>query len=571
MTRIAWERYEGNDIEAVIAMLINLEHPNSVRITPSKGDGGVDILDRGAGKNGGDVVYQVKRYAKPLTTGQQNKVEESRKRLLSDPRWAGLNVTEWRLVTPWDPTPEAEAWLQNLGNESCEVFWHGLTFVESLASKHPEVIDYYLEGGRSRVEEAYKAALALFAPAASGEVLDVPSVVSRLNQALAVLKNDPHYRYELRFGEGELPTAVERPGLMLTWIQSEGPGKGWHAVDVIARCAASPDERPIVVSGTVIADKDSALAAALQDFRDYGTPFSAPLGAFTGSIDAPGGLGGSLDNAAMQVLPIPGDVGDSPELVLQSRSPAGVPIAQTEVVRTERSEGAKGIRVVLRQQNNVFTIEDHYDLPRAGRRQFRFGDFSNQPALEVRDALAFIDSVTPPNVVTVRRKGAPARAGSTDPNWNIQFPVEVRDVLDGVAAPVDALARLQEHTGEIVRVPDLTKTTVSAVQAWQRAARILDGEEVTGTYPEGHALGIEVEAEVESMPGLVAVEVPLDVVIGEQTIDFGPIRMLIEGATILEQREVDGQWVVWFTTPDRKVRYSSHATAPADDPQQMQS
>lgn len=75
MTRIAWERYEGNDIEAVVAMLVNREFPSTVRVTPSKGDGGVDILDRRAAANGGDVVYQVKRHTKPLTTGQQSKVE----------------------------------------------------------------------------------------------------------------------------------------------------------------------------------------------------------------------------------------------------------------------------------------------------------------------------------------------------------------------------------------------------------------------------------------------------------------------------------------------------------------
>lgn len=125
--------------------------------------------------------------------------------------------------------------------------------------------------------------------------------------------------------------------------------------------------------------------------------------------------------------------------------------------------------------------------------------------------------------------------------------------------PIEALAKLQEHTGEIVRVPDLTNTTVSDVQAWRRAAKILDGEEVAGRYPDGHALGIEVAAKVESIPGLVAVEVPLDVAIGEHTIDFGPVQMLIENATILEQREIDGQWIVWLTTPDRKVRYALRA------------
>jgi hypothetical protein len=44
--RVEWRRYEGDDVEAVVAMMLNREHPNSVRITPSQGDGGVDILDR---------------------------------------------------------------------------------------------------------------------------------------------------------------------------------------------------------------------------------------------------------------------------------------------------------------------------------------------------------------------------------------------------------------------------------------------------------------------------------------------------------------------------------------------
>src|ERR1019366_1203656 len=108
---------EGDDVEAVVAMMLNREHPDSVRITTSQGDGGVDILDRAAADDGGDVVYQVKRYAAPLSSSQKGKGAKSAKRLLhpdeGDRRWKDLNVTVWRLVTPWKPTPEAETWLQD--------------------------------------------------------------------------------------------------------------------------------------------------------------------------------------------------------------------------------------------------------------------------------------------------------------------------------------------------------------------------------------------------------------------------------------------------------------------------
>ncbi|WP_234058008.1 restriction endonuclease [Microbacterium sp. NFH-22A-Y] len=563
MTRIAWERYEGNDIEAVVAMLINREHPNSVRITPSRGDGGVDILDRGAAADGGDVVYQVKRYTKPLSANQQDRVEESWSRLQSDPRWEALNVEEWHLVTPWDPTPEAESWLRGLDDGgSHTVVWHGLTYIDALAAKYPEVIDCYLEGGKSRIEEAYQVVVALLAPNEANEALDVPTVSSRLAKALTVLEGDPHYKYELRMGDGQLPGAVDRPNLMMTWIHSDGPGKSWQAVDVIARCAASATERPIIVSGTVTAERDSDLAAAVQDFVDFGTPFVTPRGAFAGSIDAPGGLGGPLKDAAMQVVSLGDDVGADPDLILESYTPEGEVIASTEVTRIERSEGSKGIRVVLRQRNNVFTVEDRYAPSEGGKRQFRFGDYSNQPALGVRDALAFISSAASPNTVRVRRKGAPARSASTDPNWGVEFPLEIRELLDAIAVPVDALARLQEHTGTIVRVPDLTATTNAQVASWRRAATLLEGKSVIAAYPEGHALGLELAAEVDTIPGPVAVEVPLQVATGQQTIDFGTAFMWIEDATILERREVRGRLIHWLTTPDRRVRFSLTRESP---------
>lgn len=482
-------------------------------------------------------------------------------RLRSDPRWAALNLEEWHLVTPWDPTPEADAWFQGLPDCSCTVYWHGLTYVDNLAAKYPEVIDYYLEGGKTCIEDAYQAVVALLSPADAGTALDIPNVSSRLAKALATLKG-PHYRYELRFGEGELPGLVGRPNLMMTWIQSDGLGKTWQAVDVIARCAASPTERPIVISGTVSAEKDSDLATAIQDFRDFGTPLATPLGAFAGTIDAPGGLGGPLRDAGLRVIPLDDDLGEDPDLILEIRSPDGETIAQTEVTRIERSEGSKGLRVVLRQKNGVFTIEDRYVSLEEGSRQLRFDDYANQPAHTVRDALVFISSTAPPNIVTVRRKGAPARGASTDPNWGFTLPSEILENLDGDRTVVDALAVLQQYTGTIVRVSDWAETTMAQVAEWRRAGLILEGSEVIATYPEGHALGIEIETKLEYIPGLLAVDVPLDVSVGDQKIHFGTMLMWIEDATILEQREVDGQWILWLTTPERRIRFSSADDSP---------
>src|SRR5699024_2185377 len=103
MTLIEWTRLAGDTVEALVALLVNVEHPTSVRITPSRGDGGVDILHRDGAGEGRDVVYQVKRYTEPVAAREKVEIQQSLTRLSSDSRWNDLNVTHWRLVMPWNP------------------------------------------------------------------------------------------------------------------------------------------------------------------------------------------------------------------------------------------------------------------------------------------------------------------------------------------------------------------------------------------------------------------------------------------------------------------------------------
>lgn len=557
MSRIEWTRQEGNDVEAMVAMLVNREHPNSIRITPSRGDGGVDILDRGAAPNGGDVVYQVKRYSSPLTAKQKTEIEESLETLMSDPRWASLSVETWCLVTPWDPTPEAEAWLRSLGAaHELDAVWHGLTYVEQLTARFPEIADYYLYGGRSRNQEAYEAVVAYFGAGTETGSLTVPGVARRLSKAMSVLDDDPHYRYELRFGQGEMPGAIDRQGLVMTWIRSDGTGAAWIAVDVIARCAASVEARPITIAGTIRANLGSEFAAAVQDFVDYGAPFTSPPGAYQGELDAPGGLGGSLNNAALRVMPVNDDPGDDLELRIQALDPSGRVLATTGLIRKERSEGPKGIRVVLEQRNHVFFVEDRYlrSLD-GGKRSLRLGDFAGEPVMGVRDALRFLTNCSPPNSVRVSRSNAPAGTGAVDSNWGIPLSEDLSSTLTMMTRLLDVLAVIQDHTGTVVRVPDLSKLTAEQVAEWRRAARILDGEEVISAYPEGHAILAELAVEVEQPDRPLGIALPFEVRVGSQTVSLGTVELWMDEPTLVERRDDNGQVIHVFTTPDRQVRF----------------
>jgi hypothetical protein len=571
MTRVEWTRLEGNDVEAVVAMFINREHPRSTRITPSKGDGGIDILDRDVNGSGLDVVYQVKRYTGPLTTGQKNEIEGSLKRLKGpqsnddevkeDPRWEDLNVEEWHLVTPWDPSPEAELWLQGLGKTyGVHPVWDGLVVVEQLAAKYADVIDYYLHGGRERITEIYNQVSALFAAGQPGTSRDIPDVSKRVQQALGTLDHDPHYRYEHRFGEEPLPPLGDRPGLVLSWMAADKKTGRWTVVDVIARCAASILERPVTVEGELRLDPGSDAEKAYQDFLTYGAPFTSPAGAYYGQIDAPGGLGGPLEGAGISVWSLL-EVGDNPELYQEVLDPEGKVLGGVNLNRVDRSQGAGGWRVVLEEEHKVFSLEDWYKLDDlTGKRTFRLGDIVGMPVAVVAPALTFVAHCHPPNVRRLSIRHTPPEKGSTDAAVMLA-PEELRTRIERMAKLIGMLAAFQEQASTVIAVLDLASVPGEQIREWQFADALLRGHEATATYPEDHGLVVELDAGVEVSDGDNVIVLPLTTTVGSQRIELGDMQVELKDATVVSSQEKNGRAVHVFKTPDRRVHYR---LAPAD-------
>jgi hypothetical protein len=101
-----------------------------------------------------------------------------------------------------DPPPEADLWLQELAKDSdATATWGGLGFVEQLAAKFPDVIDYYLNGAAARIREAQAKLLALMGLDNVGTATSTQEVAERMQRVLRVLDHDPHSRFEFRFGE----------------------------------------------------------------------------------------------------------------------------------------------------------------------------------------------------------------------------------------------------------------------------------------------------------------------------------------------------------------------------------
>jgi hypothetical protein len=384
---------------------------------------------------------------------------------------SGLKVEVWHLVTPWDPSPEAELWLQGLGETyGVTAVWDGLTTVDQLAAKYPDVVDYYLYGGRARIEEMYHQLAALFAVGKPADGLDVPTVDSMVEKALATLAHDPHYRYEHRFGAGTVPSIGDRPNLVTSYVKVDTAAGNWTIVDVIARCAASVEERPITISGELHLEPGSVAEDSYHEFTKFGAPFTSGEGAFAGEVDAPGGLGGPLEGATISISGIL-EIGDNPELFLEVLNPEGVVLAGVNLNRIERSQGQAGVRVVLEEENRVFTLEDRYNLADlTGCRTLRFGEIEGKPVSAVAAAVDFLTHCSPPNIGRLSIRHTPPELGRPDANIGLLQEDEPRQHVMQFAKLLGLFSTLQKASSTVITVPDFDDLPPGQIHDWRFAA-----------------------------------------------------------------------------------------------------
>lgn len=232
--RIPWTRYSGEDIESVLATLISLEEHDAIKIRPSRGDGGIDLIVYPDTETVN--VYQIKKFAENLKSSQKAQIENSWKELLTTTADLHLKINNWHLVMPLDPTNENLRWAKELVEPSGTKFiWDGLSRVDGWASKHPEVINYYFSNGKEEVSEYAAKLLSL---ANLPDCSDPAILESRLRDLCSNLdKLDPYYAYSVHVlseydKRDDLCPRV--PGVVMSQILVT-PGAGRIAIDVIEK------------------------------------------------------------------------------------------------------------------------------------------------------------------------------------------------------------------------------------------------------------------------------------------------------------------------------------------------
>ena len=473
-TRVGWATLQPAETEHVVSVMLCRENPSAMRIRPSKGDGGIDVITLTAA---GWAVDQVKYFSASLTSSQKTQVRKSFERLRTYAASEGARIAEWHLVVPVDPTNEERKWFSELIADAgypCE--WRGLTYVEGLAAAYQDVIDYYLHDGRERLEtlvaqltDVIRVGYRLEGDAS--HPLTPREVESGLIGLYAALNaHDPHYRYSFSV-DAQRPEVPEEP-FLIAGVQRT-TDIACVTFRIYARFAEAEKERPVPGIMRLRFPADAPETEALRGFNDFGAPATVddPDGdKIEWSVDLPGGLGGTFRGGRLTFGPARTDDAEPYRLRLQILDPDGQEISicglQMEPVTTGLS--GSGVRANGIEDHEVFRLEMRIDLV-AQRVTLTLAtfDLTGKHPVDVLPGLRVAAALYPPNLMRFVAPYGPINHPA-DP-----IPGAIDLGLGPVLRLVEALAIIQDHSTEQITIPDLTTVTRSAAGELIRLAHLL--------------------------------------------------------------------------------------------------
>ncbi|WP_394771329.1 hypothetical protein [Lacisediminihabitans sp.] len=548
MARIEWAALSGDDVETVVSMLIFNEHPRATRIRPSQGDFGIDVLVPHPGDSSLADVHQIKKFAVNLDASQKRQIEDSFQRVLVGLVRRAIPLADWYLTMPLDPTIEnALDWFagmpddvisrmssnEKLGLTEREmdvieawrgapgriIEWKGLTYCEALASKFWFVAEYYLHGGSERIKDAVAEVAKILqrdvilpnagTEAPSTSIVEPHELREHLSRLARVLDGDPHFRYGFSV-DPAAPQLPEETGLIAA-AQEIAPGGMCITFRIFERFAEALNERPIPITVQFQFEPGSAEQEAFDDWRKYGKPLTAGVSI---EADLPGGLGGSFDNATASILPASG--GTKYESRYRISAPDGSVLAELRFsLSSTTGLDRTGAWIQGQDASGILSIDGKLDATdRSGVFSFSLDDPTGREAAEVALAVHFLASFSHPNRLQVAGKYGAFHDFEVIPEVEAPFPMFL-------ARYIEALAAIQAHTSTLIVVPDLTTVTGRDAQTVHRAAKLLGGQTVVGTWK---TMEFETEGSVtiasDEHYQLATIE-PLTAVIGGDTLTLG--------------------------------------------------
>lgn len=553
MSRVEWSRLSGDEVEAVVAMFISAQFPHAERVTPSQGDGGIDVLVKDATMT---RVYQVKKFAAPLTDNQKGQVEKSVDRLVTDPRVADLEVDEWHLVMPWDATLEAKKWLREYvtSKDLPEPIWDGLTRCDEWAATYPHIVDYYLRGGEERVQTA---AMKLIRGVGIKNIsqtdvasFDIRTLAEDLQEAVTYLRDsDPFYSYALHVeparaqsAEADVRRTLEnvRPGVVFAtaWRNAQFTVQ----VEVYPKNHVALQLHPIETQLQLQPQPDSSELAAAQDFAKFGSPLSLPMGSARVSIAAPGGLGGDFEGVAVSLAPVSQTAEQYAHLQCVLLDQDGREIDSILLQREYSTQGLptdrgyQGIESRLWDSTGVLECVSRFDVEAQEQTlTFQVHPPIGQLVTEVFPALSFYKDFTSARYLVVAPRFGKDRSDPMELPPSGQMS-KFQQLLYELAK---SLTLVQKHTALPLHFPELSELGETAVREILKTGALLDGqvleEKAEAAFLE-HSPGDEAEAGPTEVSVLSLNPWKLELPEGE--IDLGYLARAFTGS--IKERGVRG-------------------------------
>lgn len=541
--RIPWTRYSGEDVESVLATFISLEERDAIKIRPSRGDGGIDLivyLDAETVE-----IYQIKKFAENLKNSQKAQIENSWQELSATTADLHVKTNSWHLVMPLDPTNENLRWAKELVEPSGTKFiWDGLSRVDGWASKHPEVIDYYFSNGKEEVSEY---AAKLLSMANLPDCSDPAILENRLRDLCSNLdKLDPYYAYSVHVlseYDKRDDFCPRVPGVVMSQILVT-PGAGRIAIDVIEKTPIASMLHPLTFSVKIIAGTDDEKEQA-QNFIEYGMPFSSlPAEVIDQNCQLP--VGRSCDGFRKGIIKS-FDLNTSN--CIKSALLFWEGCGELRLIVDKATHGTKGGFFSVHDATQTFRLNFKWNASQPGgtiNYEFSFSNLANKRSREVARTYRFLSEAAD-HKVELRINGMSA----------LYFDLGIRDdlvvTINDIYSLAVALETVNGAADSELPFPDIYKTTKGEIANLRDAARLLDGESVVYSW-ESHWFNLGGN-EVQNLecPSLALWIKPLTVRLGDKEAfcGFAKTTLVVGSFKCSTVETTDSEWKLVLSPDDQ--------------------
>lgn len=504
--RIPWTRYSGEDVESVLATFISLEEQDAIKIRPSRGDGGIDLIVYLDAET--VDVYQIKKFAENLKSSQKAQIENSWQELSASTAELNVKINSWHLVMPLDPTNENLKWAKELVEPSGTILiWDGLSRVDGWASKHPEVVDYYFSNGKEEVSEY---AARLLSMANLPDCSDPAILENRLRDLCSHLdKLDPYYAYSVHVlseydrRDDFCPSA---PGIVMSQILVT-PGAGRIAIDVIEKTPIASMLHPLTFSMKIIAGTDDEKEQA-KNFIEYGMPFtSLPAEVIDQAYQLP--VGRSCDGFRRGIVK---SLDQNTSNYIRSASLFWEGCGELHLIVDKVTYGTKGVFFSAHDETETFGLNFKWTDSQSGgtiNYEFSINNLANKRSRDIARTYRFLSEATDKKV-EFQINDASALY------FNLGIRDDLVDTIKDIYSLAVALEAVNRAADSEIPFPDIYKTTKGEIANLRDAARLLDGESVVYGW-ESHWFNLNGnEAQNLECPSLAFWIKPLTVRLGDK-------------------------------------------------------